>query len=239
MSIPYKNTVWESRVRDADGNLKHYSEPHLNLRTNVGNDWQNRVMCGDTLTGAQLQGTASATSATTLTTTGLTASALVDHIVAVGPNASGSGSTVYGVVISNTTTVITVDRWTDPTSPAGAVGTTPNATAKYQILPGSAPAVYLALSSTVQSGAAGDTVLAGELTTNGFARAYWTTYTHSASSSSTTLSKTFVATGTATINSQGLFTAANSGTLVFESAETSPPTLVSGDSLAQSLAISY
>ena len=220
-------------------NLEECSDHNLNLRTNAGIDWQSRVMAGDTLTGAQLSGTASATTATSLTTTGLTASALVDHIIAVGPNASGAGSTVYGVITANTTTVITVDKWYDPTAPAGAAGTTPNATAKYQILPGSAPAVYLALSSTVQSGAAGDTTLAGELSTNGFSRAYWSTYAHSAGVASYTLTKLFTATGTSTINSEALFTALTGGTMPFESAETSPPTLVSGDTLTQNVTVSF
>lgn len=232
-------SIWQSTVRDRDGNVKHRTDPNLNLRTNAGIDWQSRVMAGDNLTGAQLQGTASATSATSLTTTGLTASAMIDHVIAVGPNASGTGSVVYGVVTANSTTVFTVDKWYDPTAPAGAAGTTPNATAKYQVIPGSAPAVYLALSSTVQSGAAGDTTLAGELSTNGFSRAYWSTYAHSAATATYTLTKLFTATGTATINSEALFTAASAGTMPFESAETSAPTLVSGDTLTQNVQVSY
>lgn len=232
-------SIWESRVRDRDGRLKHCSDANLNLRTNVGIDWQSRVMAGDTLTGAQLQGTASATTATSLTTTGLTASALVDHIIAVGANSAGAGSTVYGVITANTTTVITVDRWYNPTTPAGSAGTTPNATAQYQVLPGSAPAAYLALSSTVQSGAAGDTTLAGELSTNGFSRAYWSTYAHTAAVASYTLTKFFTATGTSTINSEAIFNASAGGSMPFISAETSPPTLVSGDTLTQNVTISY
>jgi hypothetical protein len=239
MNVPYKNTIWSSRVHDQYGNLKHETDHNLNLRTNVGNDWQYKVMAGDNVTGAQMQGTASATSATSLTTSGLTASALIDHIIYVGANGSGTGSIVWGVITANSTTVITVDKWYDPTSPGGAAGTTPNATAKYQISPTAAPAVYLALSSTVQSGAAGDTTLPGELSTNGFSRAYPTTFTHSASSSAYSLSKTFTASGTATINSEAMFTAASVGTPAFISAETSPPTLVSGDTLAQTAAVNY
>ncbi len=223
-------SLWFSRVRGEDGTLKHSSDFNLNLRTNAGNDWQSRVMCGDSAT--MVQGTSTAVTATTLTTAGLTASALVDHII-------GVAGTVYGVVTANTTTLVTVDRWYNPATPAGAAGTTPANASTYQTFPGSAPAVYLALSSTVQSGSAGDTTLAGELTTNGFARAYFTTYTHSAGTSAVSLAKTFTAAGTATINSEGLFTALTGGTLCFESAETSPPTLVSGDTLAQTVLINY
>lgn len=238
---PFKQwtSLWSSRVRDKDGNLKHISDHNLNIRPNSGNDWQSRLMAGDSLSGAQMSGTASATTATSLTTTGLTAGALVDHIIACGPNATGTGAVCYGVCTANTTTVITVDRWYDPTAPSGAAIGPPNATCKYQVIPGSAPAAYLAVSSTVQSGLATDTTLAGELSTNGFSRAFWTTYTHSASASSYSLAKTFTASGNATINSEGLFTAASGGTLAFESAETSPPTLVSGDTLAQTVTVNY
>lgn len=233
-------SIWASTQRGPDGRVKHRTDRNLNIRTNAGIDWQSRVMAGDTLTGAQLQGTASATTATSLTTSGLTASALVDHIIAAGPNAAGAGSVVYGVVTANTTTLITVDRWYNPASPSGAAGTTPNATAQYQVLPGSAPAAYLALSTTVQSGTATDTVLAGEIGAgDGLARAYWSSYAHSAGVASYTLTKLYTATTTKTVNSEALFTAASAGTMPFESAETSPPTLVSGDTLTQNVTVSF
>lgn len=232
-----QTSIWWSRTRGADGKIKHNSDFNLNIRPNVGNDWQSRVMAGDSITGAQMQGVASAATATSLTTTGLTASALVDHLIFAA--SAGTGPNTYGVCTANTTTGITVDKWYNSNAPTGAAATTPAATTNYTVAPGSAPAVYLALSSTVQSGAAGDTALAGELAVNGFSRAYWTTYTHSASSSSYSLAKTFTATGTSTINSEAMFTAASAGTPAFISAETSAPTLVSGDTLAQTCSVAY
>jgi len=105
-------------------------------------------------------GTASASSATTLTgssesgPTHATNDA-AGYTLQVGPNASGTGSKVYGLVISNTsgtTPVYTVDRWYNPATPGGAAGTTPNATSFYQILNGpSAMFVALTTDSTVPS----------------------------------------------------------------------------------------
>lgn len=238
MRPEYKHSIFANRVRDAYGNLKHESRPQLNMRPNVGNNWQSRVMMGDSLTGAGMANTATATSATSLTGASSQAG-MVDHLIVAA--ASGTGATTYGVItaVNTGTNVFTVDKWYDPTNPGGAAATTPSATSKYIICPGSAPVTYLAVSTTVQSGAAGDTTLAGELTTNGFARAFWTTYTHSANSSSVAISVTYTASGTETINSEGVFTAASSGTLAFENSEPNPPTLVSGDTLAQTVTLNY
>lgn len=247
-------SMWSSVTRDRRGRIKHVSAPHPNLRVNSGTDWQMAAMEGSSNKGES--GTATSVTATTLTNTGATfpTTAIVTgatggyagHIIAVGPNSAGTGSTVYGVILSNTGTVITVDRWVDAGTPFAA-GTTPNGTAKYQILPGMAPQWFMALSSTVQSGSAADVVLAGELTTNGFSRVAYTTLTHTLASASYTLATTFTATGTSTINSEalmgasgtaGVATAANSGVMSFESAEPNAPTLVSGDTLAQSVTVS-
>lgn len=236
----HPHSIWSSVVRDKTGRVKKFCKPHLNLRTNAGADWQARVMEGDSAT--LLTGTATASSATSLTTSGLTASAYVDHLVIATPNSAGTGSTVYGVITANSTTVITVDRWYNPASPGGSAGTTPNATAGFIIVPGSAPAVYLALTANTFSPSATDTTLAGELTTNGFSRAYYTTLTHTGGSTSYSIAHTFTATGTETINNEGVFTAAGpptQGTMVFEAAEPNPPTLVSGDTLAQTVSVSY
>lgn len=249
------SSVWCAVVRDRRGRVKTRVRRHANLRVNTGNDWQAAAMTGSPNKGES--GTATATSATTLTNTGAAfpTTAVVNgatggyagQIIAVGPNASGTGSTVYGVILSNTATVITVDRWVDAGSPFAA-GTTPNATAKYQILPTMAPLWYLALSSTSITPAAADTVLSGELTSGGFSRTNYTTRTHTAASSSVSLANTFTASSTQTINSEalmvasgaaGVTTAANSGVMGFENSEPNPPTLVSGDTLAQTVSIAY
>lgn len=230
-------SVWQSVVRDHEGRVKKRCVPHLNLRTNAGADWQARVMEGDS--AAMLTGTASATGTTSLTTSGLVSGALVDHIIACGPNASGTGSVVYGVITGNTTTVITVDRWYVAATPAGSAATTPNATCSFIVLPGSAPLVYLAVTANTFTPNVTDTTLAGELATNGFSRSYYTTLAHTASSGAFSIAKTFTASGTETINNEAIFTAASAGTMAFESAEPSPPTLVSGDTLAQTVTVNY
>lgn len=250
------SSIWEGLVRDKRGRVKHRGRPHSNLRVNSGNDWQGLSMSGGQAASifATATGSATATSSTTLTnsgasfptsavTTGATGG-LAGQIVCA---ASDAGSNVYGVIISNTATVLTVDRWVTAASPYAAA-TTPAATCKYQVIQAWAPAWYLGLSSTVQSGAAGDTVLAGELTTSGFSRIQATTITHTLAASSYSLAKTFTASGTATINSEAVFVAtgaagvgaaATSGVMVFENAEPNAPTLVSGDTLAQTVTVNY
>lgn len=247
-------SIWAGTVRDKRGRVKHVSAPHANLRVNAGNDWQAALMDGSSNKGES--GTATSVAGTVLTNTGAAfpttavisgaTGGYVGHIICAGPNSAGTGSVVYGVIVTNTATTITVDRWVAAGSPFAA-GTAPNGTCTYQILPGQAPAWFLALSSTVQSGAAGDTVLAGELTTNGFARANYTTLTHTLASSAYSLANTFTASGTATINSEALFngsgaagiTATTGGVMAFENAEPNPPTLVSGDTLAQTVTVNY
>jgi hypothetical protein len=245
-------SVWSGLVRNRQGVRKFRTPLHPNLRVNAGIDWQAGAMEGTPNKGES--GTATATAATSLTNSGATFPTTgggaaggpigyVGHIVCAGPNASGTGSTVYGVIVSNTGTVLTIDRWVDAGSPFAA-GTTPNATAKYQVLPGQAPSWFMALSTTVQSGAAGDTTLAGEITTgtdSGLARAAYTTLTHTNGVASYSLAKTFTAGSTQTINSEALFNASSTtaaGVMSFESAEPNAPTLVSGDTLAQTVTVS-
>lgn len=252
------SSIWSHVHRDRRGRLKAASQPHPNLRVNSGTDWQALAMIGTSGNAnifATATGTATGSTATTLTNSGAAfptaavvtgaTGGLAGQVVAV---AGGGGSTVYGVILSNTATVLTVDRWVTSAAPFAAA-TTPSATAVYSIIQGMAPAWYMGLSSTVQSGTATDTVLAGELTTNGFARGNATAVTHTIAAATYSFSKTFTATGgSTTINSEAVFTAtgaagvgaaATSGIMVFENAEPSPPTLVSGDTLAQTVSVSY
>jgi hypothetical protein len=248
--------IWTATIRDADGTLKFRMPPKSNLRTDSGDDWQAGIMAGAPARVGE-SGTATSTGASNLTNTGAAFPTTVDvtgatgsyagHIVACGPNAAGAGSTVYGVIVANTATVLTVDRWVDAGSPFAA-GTTPNGTCKYQILPGHAPAWWLALSTTAITPAVTDTVLSGELTSGGFSRTNATTRTHTVAAATYSLSVTFTATATQTINAEAVFTAAGvggvgsaatSGIMVFENTEPNPPTLVSGDTLAQTVTVSY
>lgn len=152
---------------------------------------------------------------------------------------------VYGVILSNTATALTIDKWYDPTSATGATGTTPTASGgssslgiAYMILPGQNPASWLALSADATAPTSADTTLTSELTSNGFSRAVGT-YAHTAAATTYTLTKLFTATGTSTINTEGVFGAATSatGVMPFKAAETSPPTLVSGDTLTQTVTV--
>lgn len=81
-------------------------------------------------------------------------------------------------------------------------------------------AAYIGLSSDSTAPAQTDTVLAGELSTNGLARALGT-YAHSACNSSActfTITKVFTDSGSATSNIQkaAVFTQSSAGTMVYE-----------------------
>lgn len=238
-----------SEIHGIDGLLKERSELRHNLTTDTASgytnrrDWQSKAMGGGAWPGsaATLNGAATATGATTLTNSGAsfpTANqGLAGAIVAVGPNSSGTGSTVFGVIVSNSGTVLTVDQWY--VAGTMAAGSTPNATATYQVLPGQFPACFLAVTSDSGSATSADTTLASEATTNGFARAL-ATYAHTAAATTYTLQKVFTASGTLTVNKEAVFGAVNTtagGVMPFESAEPSPPTLISGDTLTQTVTI--
>jgi hypothetical protein len=252
--------IWEAVVRDRDGKVKHRGAPHANVRTQGGSDWQAQFMQG-AVTNNVAQRAATSVATTTLNDTGaafptvnnisnLTAASggLIGQILAVGPNASGVGSTVYGVIISNTATAITVDRWVAAGSPFAA-GTTPNGTAQYQVIPVPGPGWFLGISTTVNAGTATDSALGGELTGLGLARKNATTITHTLASATYTLAVTWTSSdGTSrTINSEGVFNGSGTagvtnvlgGVLCFENAEPNPPTLVSGDQLTNTITVNY
>src|SRR4051812_46261341 len=134
--------------------------------TNIGKDAVSRLVGGDP---AGIADTATATSATSITATGtpFTASSggppanggLVGHIVVAGTTAANFA---YGVVLSNTTSVLTIDQWHSLTAPE-TVATTPSATAPYVVLPGGAPCFYMGITTDATAFAATDTTLATEL----------------------------------------------------------------------------
>lgn len=152
----------------------------------------------------------------------------------------------YGVIVSNTATALTVDQWYDATSTSGASGATPttsagNATAGigYIILPGQNPASWMAITANATAPTTADTTLTAEITTADFARAVGT-WAHTAAASTYTLVHLWTATTTQTINKEAQFGAANTtagGVMPFESAEPNPPTLVSGDTLQNTVTI--
>jgi hypothetical protein len=95
---------------------------------------------------------------------------------------------------------------------------------------------YIALTNDSGVPAAGDCAagsttctLASEITTNGLARAS-STYAHTNGTATWTMSHTWTATGTQAAQKAGMFNAASSGTMVFETAFTQV-SLVSTDTL--------
>ena len=93
-------------------------------------------------------------------------------------------------------------------------------------------AQYIALTTDSSAASAGNTTLTSEISTNGLARAQATTITHTDNTNTTTLAKTFTASGTHTaVHRSGLFNASSSGIMVHEAVFSSDATLVSGDTL--------
>ncbi len=238
-----------TEVRDINGKLKHcYSAPghRHNLTTDTATgytnrrDWQAKAMGGGLAPVATMTGFATSVTATSLTNTGASfptaGQALAGCIVVAGPNNAGTGATSFGVITGNTGTVLTVDKWLS--GGTWGAGTTPNGTCAYVVLPGQMPAMWLAVTSDGTAPAATDTTLTSEATTNGFARAL-AVWAHTAAATTYTLTVTFTATGTLTVNKEAVFGASTSpgGVMPFESAEPSPPTLVSGDTLTQVITI--
>lgn len=235
-------------VRNANGRLKSRSAGLIhNLTTDTATgytnrrDWQAKAMGGGLSPVATMTGTATAATATSMTNSGASfptaGQGLAGCMVVVGPNASGTGAISFGVIVSNTGTALTVDKWYS--GGTWGTGTTPNATGLYTVLPGQAPAMFIAVTSDAGAPSASDTTLATEATTNGFARqlAVWA---HTAAATTYTLTTTFTASGTLTVNKVAVFGAANTtggGVMPFESAEPSPPTLVSGDTLTQTVTV--
>jgi hypothetical protein len=117
--------------------------------------------------------------------------------------------------------VLTIDRWYDPTAPGGAAGSTPAATTVYVILPGGAPAWYMALTANNGAPAAGDTTLTGEITTGGggLIRKICT-YAHTGGAASYSLTAVYTANGSdalpVTIAKIGVFNSLVSGQMLFE-----------------------
>lgn len=213
-----------------------------NLRTNDGIDWQSAMDGGPSMTGSWMSGTATATSATSITATGTpfpvtggfgntTTSPLAGYRV------YALTAKVYGVIQTHTSSVLTVDRWNSPTAPGGAAGSTPGATEAYLIVPGLSPTWWMALTSDSAAPAVTDHTLASELTTNGFARALGG-WSHTNGVNTATLNNIYTSTqasGSTTINKEMIANAQAGGIMTFESAEPSPPTLVLNDTLNQSV----
>lgn len=172
------------------------------LHTNIGRDQQATNMFGWGYLGTV--GTATATGTTSLSgsaETGVSHSSndAVGQTIYAGPNSSGTGSVVYGVITANTsgtTPVYTVDRWYAAASPGGSAGTTPNATATYQVAVGGSPIIFVALSASTVAPSGSSTTMTGEITTGGGGLiAKIAPVTHSASAATVVLTPVFTANG--------------------------------------------
>lgn len=172
------------------------------LKTNAGNDIQAIQMANAGSVLGQT-GTATATSATSLTggTEAPGGSHATDDCVGHVIVAWSNGA--YGLITANTSgtsPVFTVDRWYVPGSPGGVAAATPSATTGYSVIGGSPPAFFMGLTATSGSPVAGDTTLAGEITTagGGLIRKICPTG-HTTGAASFTLTPVFTANGSDTL----------------------------------------
>lgn len=222
--------------------------------SNNGRDMVARAVGGDV---SGVADTATAVTATTLTGTGtpFTASSggppalggLVGHVVVAGTTAANFA---YGTILSNTTSVLTIDQWHNFTTPE-TVATTPAGTAPYVVVPGGFPAFYMGISVATRVFTAADAVLTNDGTTvselwftGGGLRRRLASWAHTNGTATYTLSNTFTANGSdtlpQTIAKIGVFqhyvnatvTTSNSGILLFQTLLSATATLsASGDNV--------
>jgi hypothetical protein len=194
---------------------------------------------------------ATGSSATTLTDTGAAFAASSG-----GPPAQGglvgqlvvATSTVltYGVILSNTSTVLTVDQWHDWAAPESTL-TTPSTTTPYAIVPGGAPCFYMGVTANATAFNATDATLAAEIwTSGGGIRRRLATWAHTTGTATYTIANTFTVNGSdtglpITIAKIGIFqhfvnaavTTSNSGQMLFETVLSSSAVLSAiGDNVA-------
>lgn len=224
-------------ITHSDGSLTDLGISE-NLLTNIGRDLM-LGWIGGFIPAGGAGSPNTAVSATSITSTGTpwTASNLATPqlgLAGVRVYSSVTGVTtppVYGNIVSNTTSVATIDQWWTATD---AVGTTPAAANGFIIGAGGISSVrFMALTTDTGAAAAADTVLATEQTTNGGGRGL-ATYAHTMGQATATLQRAFTITGTITaIHKMGLYThnTASTGPLVFETVLNADATVVNGDTL--------
>lgn len=200
--------------------------------TNNGKDAVARAIGGDSF--GISDPAATAISATSLTDSGASFPAssggppaqggLVGHVVI-----ATSTVLTYGVIISNTSTVLTVDQWHDWANPESTL-TTPSATTPYAILPGGYPCFYMGVTANATAFSAADTVLASEIwTSGGGIRRRLASWSHTTGTATYAVANTFTVNGSdtglpITVAKIGIFqhfvnatiTTSNSGQMLYE-----------------------
>jgi hypothetical protein len=225
-------------ITHADGSITDLGVSK-NLLTNIGRDvacqyWGGGIPAG----GAGSPATAVTSSSLTATGTPWTASNLATpQLGCVGfrvyASVTGVGTApVYGNIISNTTSVLTLDQWW---TAADGVGTTPANTNAFILGAGGIGSVrFMAITTDAGAAAAGDTVLASEITTGNCGRGL-ATYAHTFGVATFTLQKVFNPTLTFTnVHKMGLFTTASQAgadPMIFETVLNSNATIINGDQL--------
>lgn len=168
-----------------------------NLRLTVGRDQLQRVQNFSDVGSGSLNGLLSTAAGAAPTATTFTDTGAAFPTAASGAGNSGEQahwvfvntatwtSSVYGVILSNTATVLTIDQWyAIPVT--GSAGSTPAATRPYFVSHYPSPMYWIALSTSTTAAAAGDVTrtadglwgdgtgsgAATEQTANGLARAF-------------------------------------------------------------------
>lgn len=203
-----------------------------NLRTDLGMDFIHGQIGGRRAAGVKTLGTATSTTATTWvkTAAGFTVDDYIGCVVVV-PVTGLTTEPVYGNVLDNDATTITVDAWNKADD---TVGSTPGNSAAL-LLPGYGPARFIGLTTNTGAPAVSDAALTGEMTTLGMGRAL-ATYAHTGSAETFTLTKTWTASGgTGAIHKAGQFTggygSAGGGIMVAETVLNLDATLGNNDTL--------
>lgn len=224
-------------ITHADGSITDLGISQ-NLLTNIGRDvWANWI--GGAIPNAQ-NNPATTVTATAVTGTGSTwtASNLATPQLGLAgfriymPLTNITTQPVYGNIVSNSTSVATIDQWW---TSADGVGTTPANTNNFIIGAGGIASVrFMALTTNSSAASAANTTLASEITASGGGRAL-ATYAHTYGAATMTLQKAFSITGTLTaIHRMGLFaalTSAGADPMVFETVLNADATVVNGDTL--------
>lgn len=225
-------------ITHPDGSYEDLGESH-NFLTTDGRDWWHDALGGVSALAAQGSPlTAATATSATATSTPFTASSLgttpgnVGKVIVV-PVTGLTTTPVFGLIGSNSTSVLTIDKWWTPDF--AGTGTTPANTSAYQILPGrGAGVLFMALTTDSGAGAVGDHTLTSEITTNGCARAK-ATYTHTYGVATSTIVNAYSPSGTFTaIHRMALFTCSTStagGIMVYEAVLNVDATVASGDTL--------